>query len=220
MIPEAKKDAVARALPEAFGVTEFEDIRMLTAGLSSAHVFRIIVRGYPYLLRVVMDTGIATGPGRGDQTRHFANMKLAAEAGIAPRVWYMSTEDRVSITDFVDARPFPRAEALARLPHTLQRLHARTPFLKPVNTISPDMFIRRFQDANILPESETEEFFERYAHVTGVYPRFGHGFVPQRSEAGKYPFRWRPRVAGGPGSRFPERPVPRSRNGCEFCCHE
>jgi aminoglycoside phosphotransferase len=171
MIPEAKNDAVARALREAFGTTEFEDIRMLTAGLSPAHVFRIVVRGCPYLLRVVMDTGAATGPGRGDQTRNFANMNLAAEAGIAPRVWYTNTEDRVSITDFVDARPFPRTEALAGLPLTLQRLHALPSFLKPVNIINPDMFIRRFQDAKILPESETEELFERYARVTNVYPR-------------------------------------------------
>jgi hypothetical protein len=36
MIPEAKQRAVARALTEAFGVEEFEDIRRLTAGLTSA----------------------------------------------------------------------------------------------------------------------------------------------------------------------------------------
>jgi hypothetical protein len=33
MIPEAAKEPVARALREAFGVTEFEDIQMMTAGL-------------------------------------------------------------------------------------------------------------------------------------------------------------------------------------------
>jgi hypothetical protein len=49
MIPEAKQPAVARALNEAFGVEEFEDIRRLTAGLTSALVFRIVVRRHPYL---------------------------------------------------------------------------------------------------------------------------------------------------------------------------
>jgi hypothetical protein len=43
MIPETKHAAVARALREAFGVSEFEDIRILTTGLSSALVFRIVV---------------------------------------------------------------------------------------------------------------------------------------------------------------------------------
>jgi aminoglycoside phosphotransferase (APT) family kinase protein len=171
MIPEAKKNAVTRALREAFGVTEFEDIRMLTAGLSSALVFRIVVRGCPYLLRVIMDTGSAAGPGRGDQTHHFVCMKRAAEAGIAPKIWYASTEDRVSITDFVEARPFPRAEALVRMPATLQTLHALPAFAPPRNTITLDGFIRRFQDAKLLPESETAELFERYAPVTSVYPR-------------------------------------------------
>ena len=47
---------MARALREAFGVTEFEDIRVLTGGLTSARVFRIVVEGKPYLLRVIMRT--------------------------------------------------------------------------------------------------------------------------------------------------------------------
>lgn len=51
MIPEAKTAAAGRALWEAFGVNEFEDIRKLTAGLSSALVFCIVVRGCPYTRR-------------------------------------------------------------------------------------------------------------------------------------------------------------------------
>jgi len=53
MIPEAKNAAVARALRETFGVSEFEDVRMLTAGLSSALIFRIVVKRSPYLLRII-----------------------------------------------------------------------------------------------------------------------------------------------------------------------
>lgn len=51
MIPGEKKPLVGGALREAFDVTEFEEIQMLTAGLSSALVFRIVVCGCPYLLR-------------------------------------------------------------------------------------------------------------------------------------------------------------------------
>ena len=47
MIPEDKKAAVERALRTAFGVSEFEDIRQLTAGLSSALIFRIVVGDSP-----------------------------------------------------------------------------------------------------------------------------------------------------------------------------
>jgi aminoglycoside phosphotransferase (APT) family kinase protein len=183
MIPEAKKDAVARALREAFGVTGFEDIQMLTAGLTSALVFRIVVRGCPYLLRVIVSTDATAGPGRGDPTRQYACMRKAAEAGIAPRVWYTSAEDRVSITDFVQARPFPATEAVVRLPATLQALHALPPFPGAVNYLDAvDGFVRRFQAAKILPESETGELFQGYARVASVYPRHDSDMVSSHND--------------------------------------
>ena len=184
MIPEEKKDAVANALREAFGVTELEDIQALTAGLSPALVFRIVVRGCPYLLRLVVSKGAAAGPGQGDQTRHFACMRSAADAGIAPKVWYANVEERVSITDFVPARPFPRTEALARLPLTLRTLHALAPFAPLAGNYLDFMggLVRRFQAAKILPESETEELLEGYARVAGVYPRTGSDLVASHND--------------------------------------
>ena len=47
-----------------------------------------------------------------DPTRQFTCMRIAAEAGLAPRVLYTSIEDRISITDFLEARPLPAPEAL------------------------------------------------------------------------------------------------------------
>jgi thiamine kinase-like enzyme len=167
MIPEGKNAAVARALHEAFGVSEFEDIRILTAGLSSALVFRIVVRGSLYLLRVITRTDATNEP-----TRQFACMKAAAEAGLAPRVWYANTEDRISITDFVEVRPFRAGESVKRLAATLNRVHALPPFPKIMNYLdSVDGFIRKFRAARILPEKETEELFELYSPVASVYPR-------------------------------------------------
>lgn len=177
MIPEAKNAAVVRALRETFGVSEFEDIRVLnTAKLTSAYVFRIVVRGCPYLLRVITRTDHNTDP-----TRQFRCMKIAAEAGLAPRVLYTSIEDRISLTEFLESRPLPSAEAAVRLALTLRTLHALSPFPKLVNEhdTSPTFllrpsglrqsFIQRFQAAKILPEIETEELFEHYARVAGVY---------------------------------------------------
>jgi phosphotransferase family enzyme len=172
MIPEAKNTAVARGLQEAFGVTEFDDIQMLTAGMSAARVFRIVVAGHASLLRIIMNTGGALGPGQGDPTRQFACMKSGAARGLAPRVWYTSIEDGISITDFVEAQPLPIEEALVRLPATLRALHALPLFPRTVNYLNfVDGFVRRFHDAKILPESETQELFEGYARVVRVYPR-------------------------------------------------
>src|SRR4051812_22286270 len=115
MIPQEKIAAVNRGLREAFGVTAFEDIHVIKDQASSG-VFRIVVRGSSYLLKISLRTS--------DPARHYRCMKTAAEAGLAPRVWYTSIEDRISIEDFVDAVPFPVTEALVRMPATLRALHA------------------------------------------------------------------------------------------------
>src|SRR5262245_18268821 len=100
MIPEAKSAAVARVLKDTVGVSEFEDSQRLnSAKLTSAHVFRIVVRECPYLLRLITRTDANTDP-----TRQFTCMKIAAEAGLAPRVLYTSIEDRVSLNAFVETR--------------------------------------------------------------------------------------------------------------------
>src|ERR1051326_1872098 len=97
MIPPEKSAAVTQALSEAFGTTELEDVRIIK-GLASSFVFRTVVRGSPYLLKISMRTS--------DPARHYACMNAAADAGLAPRVWYTSIEDRISITDFVKTAPF------------------------------------------------------------------------------------------------------------------
>src|SRR6476646_3903353 len=99
MIPQEKSAAVTLGLNEAFGVTEFEDIRDLTERPGSNRAFRIIVRGSAYLLRI--------NTRAGDMKLHFTCMQAAADAGLAPRVLYANAEDRISITDIVEAVPLP-----------------------------------------------------------------------------------------------------------------
>jgi thiamine kinase-like enzyme len=178
MIPEDKKPAVERALRETFGVTAMEDIQMLTAGMSSALIFRIVVQGRPYLLRVIMRTDAIADP-----TRQFACMKAGEEAGIAPKILYTSVEDRVSITDFVNAKPFAKSEALARVPATIRTLHALPPFPQTVNYLDAmDRFIENFRVANILPDSETADAFELYGQVRDVYPRVEADMVSSHND--------------------------------------
>ena len=159
MIPEAKQPAVTRALHTAFGVNEYEEIRLLSGGLSSALAFKIVVRKNPYLLKILRTEIIS------DPAHEFACMQTAAEAGIAPRIWYANVEDRILITDFVEAKPFPDDMAL-RIAPTLQRLHALPHFPLPKMGNYFDAmnngFVRRFQAAHLLPESATEELFRRY----------------------------------------------------------
>jgi aminoglycoside phosphotransferase (APT) family kinase protein len=184
MIPPEKIAAVALGLNETFGVTEFEDILDLTERPGSNRAFRIIVRGSAYLLR------INTRPG--DMTRHFTCMRAAAEAGLAPRVWYANAEDRISITDFLEAAPFPASEALVRIPALLRVLHALPPFpLSPFNTTCTflltrgpalDGFLQKFRASSILPENETEEFLKRYQQVAAVCSALEPDLVPSHND--------------------------------------
>jgi thiamine kinase-like enzyme len=169
MIPKEKQTAVKRALVEAFGVQEFDDISLLTGGLSPALAYRFLVKGKPYLLRLSMRTDAYADP-----TGQFAVMKTAADAGIAPHIWYTSIEDRILISDFVVAQPFPDDMA-QRMAPALRTLHSLPNFPKiagfPHYLDSVDMFVRQFQAANLLPESATREVFRRFTEITQVIPR-------------------------------------------------
>ena len=184
MIPQEKSAAVTLGLNETFGVTEFEDIRDLTERPGSNRAFRIVVRGSAYLLR------INTRPG--DMTRHFTCMQAAADAGLAPRVRYASAEDRISITDFVEAVPLPAPDALVRIPAALRTLHALPPFPgSPFNTTCTfllnkgpalDGFLQKFRASSILPENETEELLARYQQVAAVYSRLDPDLAPSHND--------------------------------------
>jgi hypothetical protein len=172
IIPQEKSAAVTRALDEAFGVTEYEDIRVIK-DLASSLVFRIVVRGSPFLLKISMRTS--------DPARHYTCMKTAADAGLAPRVRYTSIADRISIEDFVQVAPFPLADAQAHMPAVLRRLHALRPFPGIPNHLNTtctfllnkgpalDGFIQRLHAGNILPKAEREELLTRYAEIAAVY---------------------------------------------------
>jgi aminoglycoside phosphotransferase (APT) family kinase protein len=187
MIPEEKSAAVTQGLQEAFGVTAVDDMRMITRGRSpGVLVFRIVVQGNPYLLRIIM---------RADEAgRHYACMRAAAEAGLAPRVWYTSAEDKISITDFVETVPFPRADARVRMPAMLRALHALPPFPGVPHAINTSCmflihqgpvlsgFLGKFRAAKLLPEEECDELFARYDQVAAVYRRLEADMVSSHND--------------------------------------
>ncbi|HTS64116.1 MAG TPA: phosphotransferase [Candidatus Acidoferrales bacterium] len=185
MIPQEKSAAVTRGLREAFGVTECEEIRMIK-DLASSLVYRIVVRGSAFLLKISMRTS--------DPARHYSCMRAAAEAGLAPRVRYTSVEDRVSIEDFVETKPFPAAEAMVRVPAALRRLHALPPFAGVPHAINTscmflihngaarDGFFQKFRAANILGEGECEELFALHSRLAAAYPRHDPDMVSSHND--------------------------------------
>ena len=180
MIPEEKQPAVTHGLQAAFGVNEYEDIHPLTGGLSTAFAFKMVVRGDPYLLKILRKEVIS------NPANEFACMQTAAEAGIAPRVWYASVDDRILITDFVDAKPFPSNPDMAlRIAPILRTLHSLPDFSMPkmgsyFNTM--DGLVRRFQAARLLPDSATDEVFRGYTDLVRAYPRNDSALVASHND--------------------------------------
>jgi len=167
MIPENKNEAIAKALQTAFGISEFEDIRQLHDGLSTALIFRIVVLGKPYLLRVITRTDSVADPGR-----WYNCMQAAADAGIAPKVWYADSEDRVCITDFVNAKPFPLDVAKLKLAATLSRLHALPPFPFRLNYLDAiEGFVEKFKAAELIPAELTADLLPVFTQIKNIYPR-------------------------------------------------
>jgi hypothetical protein len=136
VIPQEKNEAVSRGLSVAFGpASSIDDIRGMTRGLSSDLVLRIVVRGSPYVLRIMTRVDEPNDP-----FRVFACMKAAAEAGLAPAILYSNEAEGIAITDWIEAVPFPVTQALVHLPATLRRLHALRPFPKTFNYLTAHRF--------------------------------------------------------------------------------
>lgn len=185
-IPQEHSAAVTRALREAFGVAGFEDLREMTGGPNANPVFRIVVRGSAFLMRI--------NTRKGDMERHYGCMKAAAEAGLAPRVRYTNVEDRISITDFVDAVPLPMADALVRIPAVLRTLHALPPFPDaPPHLNTTCMFLmhkgpaldglfEKFQAAHVLSQEQSKELFAGHEQVAAVYPHHDADMVSSHND--------------------------------------
>ncbi len=188
MIPEEKTGAVTKALSEAFGVTKADEIRRIPNGtFNKVMVYRIVVQGAAYLLRIILRTE--------DPTCHFTCMAAAAEAGLAPRVRYTSVEDRVSITDFVEGViPFPRSEALTRVPRLLRELQALPAFpgrASHLNTSctfllqegpAVDGILARCKTMGVLPPDQMEELLARHAQLASVYSVLDGEMAPSHND--------------------------------------
>ncbi|MEX6687533.1 phosphotransferase [Danxiaibacter flavus] len=94
IIPADKATLVASIIQATFG-QEASAVFLLKGGLSGAIVYRIVVNGESYVLK--LDT-----PGEEDI---YAMNKIAAAAGIAPEIFYADHTQGISISAFIDAKP-------------------------------------------------------------------------------------------------------------------
>ena len=183
-IPVEHSAAVNRALAGTFSVTAVDELTDLTERIGSNRAFRILISDRPYLLRI--------NTRRGDMDRQFTCMRMAAEAGLAPRVLYANAEDRISITDFIDAKPLQAREALRLMPVAIRVLHALPQFPPaPFNTTCTflltegsmlDGFLRKFQAESPLPKHEIDEVLSQYRRIVEAYATPASDIVPSHND--------------------------------------
>jgi aminoglycoside phosphotransferase len=102
-------------------------ITRIAAGLSGADVYRVEVAGQSFVLKVAAESESAA-----DWLRTLHIQRLAADAGLAPRVVHVDEPRRAVLTAFVADRSFsafyrdPRTHeaALLQLGRTVRRIHA------------------------------------------------------------------------------------------------
>ncbi|CAN5667745.1 hypothetical protein BH10CHL1_BH10CHL1_05620 [soil metagenome] len=183
LLPKTKLNAVETARQAAFNTTKIDSIDLLTGGLSSALVYKIVVGGKPYVLRLVMEINQLTDPAR-----QFTCTNIAAAAGITPAVHYANVADALTITDFIETTPLSThftapEDRLLVVVKTIKTLHASPLFPKLVNFLDGvDMFIEQFKTLALLPENVTAEHLKYYAEIQHAYPRHDPDLVSSHND--------------------------------------
>ena len=98
-LPAAQRHTAHAAITAVLGAAALATVRPVTGGVSGALVFLIEAGGRRFLLRM-------EGPASPLRNPHqYFSMRIAAEAGIAPRLHYLDADDRVVMMDFIEDRP-------------------------------------------------------------------------------------------------------------------
>jgi hypothetical protein len=99
-VPSTKRDAVRKALVEAFGTRPVAGLTLLEGGVSGALIWHVNMGERSCVLRLEPERIPFHHRRRG-----FACMVAAAAAGIAPAVHHADPLTGIAIMDFVDGCP-------------------------------------------------------------------------------------------------------------------
>ncbi|MGY3690754.1 aminoglycoside phosphotransferase (APT) family kinase protein [Bradyrhizobium sp. USDA 3240] len=139
ILPPVQRETAHAALREVIGTAAIDAITSISGGATSARLFRIDAGGKNYLLRI---EGV---PSPLRNPYQYVSLRIAAEAGIAPRLYYVDEASRVAVMDFIQRQPLGHypggAPALAKaLGELLARLQATPTF--PAFVRYPDIVAR------------------------------------------------------------------------------
>jgi aminoglycoside phosphotransferase (APT) family kinase protein len=112
-IPTTHREIAQAALKATVGPDTIDSITPIPGGVSGALVYQVVVGSRRYVLRMEGDASPLRNP------HQYAAMRIAADAGIAPRLYHVDDTARVAVMDFIVEQPLstypggPRALAQA-----------------------------------------------------------------------------------------------------------
>lgn len=160
MMTDEQHQRIDRALHAAFGTAAYHDAMPVAGGMSGALILRMVVDGRAYFVRV-------GGSPHADAATEMANVRSAAEAGLAPKVWYANVEDRTMITDFIERQPWP-PDAGIQIAQLIARLQKLPPYARVLHQLDFTAgMVARHREAAL----GGEDVFSAFAEVAAAYPR-------------------------------------------------
>lgn len=166
-------DSARSALATAFGRARIGAIVPLTGGATTASVYRIEVGERRYLLRIEGQPSPLRNP------HQYVSMRIAVEAGIAPKILYLDEAAGIVVTDFIEQvalDTYPGGSpALARaLGELLARVQATQVF--PYFVEYPDIVTRLFahvRRTGLFAGGVLDQHVERLELLRGAYRASG-----------------------------------------------
>lgn len=166
-IPTERIAAIETVLVKVFNTTDVTSISLLAGGLSGSAVYKIVISGRPYVLKLTSPNNTTEIPG---------SLALAAAAGIAPALIYEDKLEGIVISDFIDNKPvrgiFAPDKLVAELGRAIKTVHET-----PYNDEGKDLFetvdgmIEQFRKTNMLSGALFDECFQHYETIRSRYPR-------------------------------------------------
>lgn len=181
-IPEPQRDTAHSAIATALGRVTIDAIKPVPGGVSGAFVYRVDAGGRRYVLRM---EGLAS-PLR--NPHQYTSMRIAAEAGIAPRLYHVDEVARVAVMDFIVEQPLqsypggPHALAQA-LGKMLRRLQATPRFGRFVDY--PDITARLWAHVcrtNLFAPGVLDAHTQRLADLRNAYTWNGDEAVSSHND--------------------------------------
>jgi thiamine kinase-like enzyme len=167
LIPAERIRAVEIALLKAFNTTEVTEVILLNGGLSSAAVYKIVVDEQAYVLKL-------DSPSVHENI--ISSMEIAANADLAPAVYYLNKTDGITITRFITGMPMQSVfkshnVLLSKLAETIKAIHELPLFSKENSLLhTVDGLIAAFKASGTWSGPVFEECFAHYDLIRNHYP--------------------------------------------------